>query len=127
MHTYRNDDARDRFYYGDLFYKMAAEWLLYNLYLYSTVLPGVLESKFYNIIAQLFSMLVFPLVYQRHFSMVKWNMALTASLDKILFWDTIVSFDWLCLQMCSEDNLLVVHFARGFSPGQVKLHLVTMH
>ena len=22
--------------------------------------------------------------------------------------------------MCSEDNLLVVHFAQGFSPGQVK-------
>ena len=44
-------------------------------------------------------------------------MALMASLDKILFWDTIVSFPWLCLQMCSENNLLVVHFARRFSPS----------
>ena len=61
-HAYSNDDARDRCYHGDLFYKMAAEWLLYSLYLYSTVLPRVLKSKFYNIIAQLFSMhmLVFP-------------------------------------------------------------------
>jgi len=68
-HAYSNDDERDRFYHGDFFYKMAAEWLLYNLYLCSTVLPRVLKSKFY-IIAQPFSMLVFPLVYQRHFSMV---------------------------------------------------------
>ena len=65
-----NDDAQDRFYHGDFFYKMAAELLLHSLYLYSTVLPRV-KSKFCNIIAQLLSMLVFSLVYQRHFSHMK--------------------------------------------------------